>query len=124
MADRKNDLSFDHLSGQTNGKPIVITATAVGSAQTIHTATSDANEVDFLEIFANNVDNATSYDITITVGGLTAAEIASGPIGLGTGRGPRVVAKLAVDGGEVVRAYADTTTKVQIYGTRWRGTTS
>lgn len=46
--------SFEKLSGSTDGKQIKVTATAIGSGVTIHTA--HATDLDLVTLFATNND--------------------------------------------------------------------
>lgn len=106
------------LSGSTNGRPISITSTS-GTGQTIHTATSTANEVDVIELFASN-ENSVDETLTLQVGGTTdytdtiKTELKAlgnvgqdGAIPLGT---------ITLDGGAVLRAIADNASKVKVWG--------
>lgn len=53
------------LSGSTNGKPIKVSATAIGSGTTIHAAQSGTTYVDEVWLWASNLD---SSDRTLTIG--------------------------------------------------------
>lgn len=53
------------LSGSTNGKPIKVAATAIGSGTTIHTAQSGTSFIDEVWAWASNTD---STDRTLTIG--------------------------------------------------------
>lgn len=58
------------LSGSTDGKPIKVAGTAIGSATTIHTGSSSTSDQDTLEIYACNT-SAGDVLLTITAGGDT-----------------------------------------------------
>lgn len=53
-----------HLSGSTDGKPINVTGTATGSANTIHTAVSGSASFDELYLW---VSNTSGSDVALTV---------------------------------------------------------
>ncbi len=54
------------LSGSTNGRPIKVAATSIGSGTTIHTATTDTgNKFDEITLFVTNTD---TVDRTLTIG--------------------------------------------------------
>ena len=54
-----------HLSGSTDGNPIKVAATAIGSGTTIHTAVSGTTSFDEVTLFVTNTDTS---DRTLTVG--------------------------------------------------------
>ena len=58
------------LSGSTNGKQILITATANGSAVTIHTAVSGTSNFDEIWLYAYN-DDTTDATLLVLWGGTT-----------------------------------------------------
>ena len=62
--------SKEKLSGSTNGNQIHITATAAGSAVTIHTAQSGTTYFDEVWIYATNNDH-TPVQLSILYGGTT-----------------------------------------------------
>lgn len=53
------------LSGSTHGRGVLVTATAIGSGTTIHTAVASATDIDLVTLFAMNSDSA---DVTLTLG--------------------------------------------------------
>jgi len=62
-----------HLSGSSEGRGIEITVTVVGSAQTIHTATSTANYHDEVRLYAYNAgDNPVA--VTLLIGDTTSPD--------------------------------------------------
>jgi hypothetical protein len=58
------------LSGSTDGTPLKISATSAGSADTIHTGSTDADVIDEIWLFAYNSDTDTQ-ELTILAGGTT-----------------------------------------------------
>lgn len=52
------------LTGSTDGKPIIVAATSIGSGTTIHTAVSGSVSWDEIYIWASNV---TASDATLTL---------------------------------------------------------
>ena len=48
--------TVEKLSGSTDGKQIKVTATAIGSGVTIHTATSGSGDIDLITLYATNND--------------------------------------------------------------------
>ena len=53
------------LSGSTNGRPIAVAATSIGSGTTIHTAVAGTTSWDEIWLFASNI---TSSSVVITIG--------------------------------------------------------
>lgn len=53
------------LSGGTNGVPVKVAATSIGSGTTIHTATSSTTGMDEITLFVTNTDTS---DRTLTIG--------------------------------------------------------
>lgn len=58
------------LSGSTNGRPLLITATTSGGAQTVHTAVSGTTHHDEIYIYAHNL-GASATKVTIEFGNAT-----------------------------------------------------
>lgn len=113
----RGDITTGYLSGQTDGKNILITATTNGGAQTIHTVASGTTSLDFLTIEACHVDsaNATSK-LTLLMGGTTEPnEVIC--LDLDHGAGPVVVQdKRLMQNGTVIKAYAQHASHIVIYG--------
>lgn len=61
------------LSGSTNGKNIKITATAIGSAVTIHTAQSGTSAFDEVWLWAVNTSGSNTL-LTVAYGGITSPD--------------------------------------------------
>ncbi len=53
------------LSGSTNGRPILVAATAIGTGTTIHTAGTGTTGFDEITLFVTNTDTS---DRTLTIG--------------------------------------------------------
>ena len=101
------------LSGSTDGKPIKVAATSIGSGDTIHTA--HATAMDYIDLFAYNGDTA-SIELSIGWGGTTDIDhvykvtipAKSGPV--------KVAEEFPLTNSLVVKAAAGTTNKVAIVG--------
>lgn len=102
------------LSGSTDGKGIKVTATAIGSGDTIHTAQS-GSALDLITLFAVNNDTA-AIVLTVGWGGTTSVDneiIQTIPSKSGL---VLVAADLPLTNSLVVKAAAGTANKVVIYG--------
>ena len=68
----RGDITTGYLSGQTDGKNILITATTSGGAQTIHSVASGTTTLEFITIEACN-SNAShaSNGLWLLMGGTT-----------------------------------------------------
>lgn len=106
------------LSGSTNGRPIKVAATSIGSGTTIHTATTDTGaKFDEITLFATNTD-ASDRTLTIGWGGTTDPDdlilktvtipALSGPIPIITG--------LRLNNGLIVKAAASSANLILITG--------
>lgn len=58
------------LSGSTNGQPIKVAATSIGSGTTIHTAVSGTSSIDEIYLWVTNTDTS-ARTLTIGWGGTT-----------------------------------------------------
>jgi hypothetical protein len=103
------------LSGSTDGKQILITATTGGGAQTIHTAVSGTTNLDEVWIYAYNEDTA---DATLTIlwGGTTEPDNV-----MRFDVPPQAGRYLCVDGALlqnslIVKAYASIASKIVVDG--------
>ena len=61
------------LSGSTDGKAIDISATTSVGANTIHAATTTANERDFVWLYGYNYDTDNARGISVELGAATAS---------------------------------------------------
>lgn len=103
------------LSASTDGLPIKIAATAIGSADTIHTAVSGTDSLDEIWIWA--VNNSTSaIKLTICWGGVTDVDhtieyTVAAEEGL-----KMIIPGLVLQNAKVVKAFAATTNQITITG--------
>ena len=103
------------LSGSANGKPIQISSTTSGAANTIHQAGSGTTNHDrvFLEVI--NVHDA-NVKLYIGHGGVTAAETL-GPIVIEPNTGlQRVAENLCLDNSLYIKAWSDNANKLLVTG--------
>ena len=107
--------SKQKLSASTDGLPIKIAATAIGSADTIHTAVAGTSDFDEIWIWA--VNNSTSaVKLTICWGGLTDVDhtiefTVAAEEGLKC-----VIPGLILQNAKAVKAFAATTNQITISG--------
>lgn len=113
----RGDIVTGCLSGQTDGKNILITATTSGGAQTIHTVASGTATLEFLTIEACNVAAAHATNgLYLLMGGTTDPNDLI-HIDLNHGDGAVVVQnKRLMQNGVIVKAYADNASGIVIYG--------
>ena len=102
------------LSGSTNGKGILVVATATAGT-TIHTAVAGTTDIDEIWLFAVNTDSA---DIKLTLEWGEATEPNGNiEITVPTEAGLMLlVPGLLLQGGNVVKAFAGTTNEIVIHG--------
>jgi phosphoribosylformylglycinamidine (FGAM) synthase-like amidotransferase family enzyme len=113
----RGDITTSFLSGQTNGKNILLTATTLGGAQTIHTVASGTTTVEFLTIEACNVNSAHATNGLWLLMGGTASPDDLIHIDLAHGDGAVVVQdKRLMQNGVIVKAYADNASGIVVYG--------
>lgn len=113
----RGDIVTGFLSGQTNGKNILITATTSGGAQTIHTVASGTATVEFLTIEACHVDNANATTRLYLLMGGTSVPGDVIALDLDHGAGPYIVQdKRLMQNGVIVRAYAQHASHIVVYG--------
>lgn len=103
-------ISKELLSGSTNGRPIDITGTASGSADTLHTTGATAK--DEIWLWAVNQD-ASDHKLTIEFGAATPPIEVTIPAEDGL---YLVVPGLLLSGSDVVKAFADAASKIAIAG--------
>lgn len=113
----RGDITTGYLSGQTDGKNILITATTSGGAQTIHTVATGTATLEFLTIEACHVDSANATTkLTLLVGGTTVPNDVI-TIDMDHGVGAVVIQdKRLMQNGVIVKAYAQHASHVVIYG--------
>lgn len=102
------------LSGSTNGRGILIVATA-SAGTTVHTATSTSGELDEVWLYVQN-NHTAQVTVTIEWGGTTNPDDRI-ILGVASQTGlVLVVPGLLVGGGVVVKVYASVTNVVSVHG--------
>jgi hypothetical protein len=106
------------LSGSTNGKPIKIGATAIGSATTLHTALTGVTGFDEVYVWFVNTDVSADHVVTVTFGGLTDPDhITSRTVVLPKSGVPQLLlAGPVLQNGLAVSAFCDVTNIVNAFG--------
>ena len=103
------------LSGSANGKPIKVTSTTTGAADTIHTAVAGASNIDLIDVYATN-NSASAVDVSLGWGGVTADETI-GPISIPADAGPvKIADKFMLQNGLIVKAWAGSANVIFITG--------
>ncbi len=103
------------LSGSTDGLPIKIVNTAIGSADTIHTSVSGTSDFDEIWIWAVN-NSSTAIKLTICWGGVTDVDhtieyTVAAEEGL-----KMIIPGLILQNAKVVKAFAGTANQITITG--------
>lgn len=113
-------------SGQTSGQPLVVTAIAQASAQTLHTAIAGLGTPQRIKIQANNLDPLHSHKITIglyatgaaltvpTVSWTVALPIQEGALLVTDPNFAATIPELVLNGGSYLAVFADTASMVAI----------
>lgn len=102
------------LSGSTNGRNILVVATATAGTL-LHTATSTANELDEIWLWAVNSDT-TDRKLTIEFGGVTSPnDLVEYTVPAEDGM-YMVIPGFVLDGGVVVRAFAASANVITVNG--------
>lgn len=96
--------------GGTNGKPVAVAATA-SAGTTIHTATNESGKVSEIYMEATNI-HTDNHLLTLQLGGTTDAEKALHWIPAQST--VQVLAGHRMNGGAVIRAYADSANKINL----------
>lgn len=108
------DIRKKKLSGGTNGRNIKVAATATAGTL-IHTAVNVTDQMDELWLWAQNSDTV-AKKLTIEFGGVSAPDdLIEVTIQPEDGPVP-VIPGWIVDGGVVVRAFAETTNVILVNG--------
>ena len=103
------------LSGCTDGKPIKVTSTTTGAANTVHTAVAGTSSIDLIDIWATN-NSAAAVDVSIGWGGVTVDETL-GPISIPADAGPvKIADKFPLQNGMVVKAWAGSANVILLTG--------
>lgn len=107
------DPSFQFPSGCASGVPtLLLTATSSGTAQTLHTAASGTDDVDFLTVWAANVDGSANYNVTLEIDGQQY-----GPFQVSRLSAPfKLLDGVPLNNSKVVAAYASVASKVVLTG--------
>lgn len=104
-----------HLSGSTNGQPILVAATATPGT-TIHTAVSGTSSLDEVWLYAHNT-SGNAVKLTLEWGGTTSPnnhiEINIGAEGTGA---VLIAPGWIMNNGLLIRAFAATTNVINIVG--------
>lgn len=107
------------LSGSSDGRPIAITSTTVGTlGQTIHTASATANVVDTVELEASNEDTV-ARTLTLQIGGavdFTNTFKYTLPARGAVGDGKIPLGKFTLKNGVAINAIADSASKIKVDG--------
>jgi hypothetical protein len=107
------------LSGSTDGAPIQITATTLGTGITLHTASATAGVVDRVSLYASNVGGAGNITLTLaTTDGGANSEVkyevmSEQTIYLGI---------FTIEDSEILKAYASAANVIRIFGEAIRHT--
>ena len=110
------------LSGSTNGRPLNITATTSGGAQTVHTVGAS---VDFEEVYlwATNI-SASDATLFVGVGGVADEDMIVKGVTIPANSTPvPVCIGQRFKGGVVVKAWAGTTAVINVTGGYTNATT-
>ena len=103
------------LSGSTNGKPIKVTSTTTGAADTVHTGVAGTSSIDFVDVYATN-NSASAVDVSLGWGGVTVDETL-GPIEIAADAGPiKIADKFPIQNGQVVKAWAGSANVILLTG--------
>ena len=101
------------LQGSTDGRGIAVAATAT-LGTTIHTA--DATALDEIWLYANNI-HSSAVVLTVEYGGVTTtSDLIQQSIGATPSGLVLICAGLLVTGSVVVTAFADTASKIELFG--------
>ena len=113
----KGDIAFSPLSASTDGRPIVVTATA-SAGTTIHTCAAGSNEAEVIEIWASNISTSTTRTLYLELGGTSTSDQVCIDI-----RPKTVMQVLTVrlTGSVVIKAYEASGADVRVWGfmDRW-----
>jgi len=120
------------LSGSTDGKAFKVAGTNFAGADTLHTATNTAGEVDYITLWAENIDTSNDIPLYLLFGDestgdetpilIPKANDANGETTFPVAPNKVLIADhVPVAGGDTVKAFAGTTNKIKITGKfqRW-----
>lgn len=108
------------FTASTNGRPSAIVATA-SPGDTIHTAAAGTTSIDYVTVYASNIDTVTRT-ITLQWGGTSTSD-QLGPLSISANSGLVLVAPaIPIQNGLAIKAYTDSASKVNVVVRVARGT--
>ena len=109
---KSGDLTPEIASASTNGRPVAVAATA-SPGTTIHTAGSGTDTIDYVTVYAVNIDSS-SHPLTLEWGGTSTSD-RLGPVTLTANSGLVLIAEaLPIQNGLGVKAYSDSANKINV----------
>jgi hypothetical protein len=102
------------LSGSTNGRPIAVATTAT----TIHTATSDADQTDFAELFVTNASTS-AVTLSLRFGSSSYPDVMTVTVpgnGAAGNDGALPIGEFLLNGGVILSAVANAANALAIVG--------
>lgn len=105
------------FGSSTDGRPIKVTPTAIGSAETLHTGSSTATEYDEIDVYAVNT-GANPETLYLCVGGVTDPDDKV-PVPLAAGAGPKFCGRYRLKGNAtplILKAFASTADVINVWG--------
>jgi hypothetical protein len=104
------------LSGSTNGEPIAVAATAIGSGTSLHVAVAGTSALDEVYLYVTNTDGA-AHQLTLSWGVTSTGGLVSNAVTIPANSGPLpVVTGLLLQNGLAILAAADVANKLNITG--------
>lgn len=110
-----NATPLGSLSGGTDGGPVVVAATAIGSGTTIHTATTSTTGFDEITLFVTNIDTVARL-LTLGWGGTADASLICKALSIPASSGPIPICTLRLRNGLIVKAAGDAASILNISG--------
>lgn len=107
------DPSFQFPSGSSGGSShLEVTATSSGTAQTYHTAVTGTDDVDYVTVWAANIDGATNYNLTLELDGQTYGPFTIPRLSVGV----KVLDGVPMNNATTVKAFASAASKIVLTG--------
>lgn len=103
------------LSGSTDGKPIPVTQTAIGTGDTIHTAIAGQAAFDEIWLWVANID-IVARQLTLGWGGTTDAELTYKAVSIPAKTRVPIMRGMLLQNALVVKAAADAASVLNIDG--------
>jgi len=97
------------LSGSTDGQPVAVAATATPGT-TLHTA--HATSIDEITLVVSNI-HTSAVELTLEVGGVTTADQQKFTL---TANETRELSRFRLTNSKILKAFADSTNKVNVVG--------